>query len=40
MTGDRMHQRTHVPSTPETRLRLWATGIGKSFKLDQRQNGS
>lgn len=33
-TRDRMHKEGHVPPTTWTGLRLWATGIGKSFKAD------
>ena len=33
-TCDRMHEEGHVSPTTWTGLRLWATGIGKSFKAD------
>jgi len=33
-TRDRMHKEGHVSPTTWTGLRLWATGIGKSFKAD------
>lgn len=33
-TCDRMHEEGHVSRTTWTGLRLWATGIGKSFKAD------
>ena len=38
IAGHRMHQRSHVPPSHLACLRLWATRIGKSFKLDERES--